>query len=152
MQGAPVKRSEAGTSAHEQFSFSLGTTMLLLTLASVVFGVVAINPGLGIWVCVLSVPVLVRTIRNVRESEAQGNEVSSLQKVGLFLSSFVAASVLAVLGCVAAFASFCGVCLLLVSAGDDSGALVWGFGLTAFGALCLFAIIRHFVVRRRERA
>ncbi len=152
--GAPVVTTESAASAPDKFSFSLGTTMLLLTLASVIFGIVAISPGLGFWVCILAVPVLVRTIRNVRESEARGQKVSPAQKVGLFASSFAAAMVIAVLVCAAAFATFCGVCLLLVSTDSRHGGteyLIWGLGMCAFGGLSIFALIRHFRKKRAEK-
>jgi hypothetical protein len=49
---------------------------LLMTLASVCFGLLAVAPGLGIPVCVLLVPVLIRTTMVVRRREAAGAAVS----------------------------------------------------------------------------
>ena len=80
----------------DRFSFSLSTLFLLMTLASVCFGLLAVAPGLGIPVCVLLVPVLVRTTMVVRRREAAGAAVSRAEKVSLMASSFGVATVLAV--------------------------------------------------------
>jgi hypothetical protein len=92
-------------------SFSISTLLLATTLAAIVAALVAEVPGLGIPVCILLAPVLVRTVMVVRRREAAGKRVSTAEKVALLLTSFAVANViLAVVG-VAAVGSFCAVCL-----------------------------------------
>lgn len=98
-----------------KLSFSLSTLLLIVTLASVTFGILAVNPGLGVFACVILAPVIVRTVMVVRRREQRGVEVRPVEKIGLFLASFGVATILAVVVSTAAFASFCGVCLMMVS-------------------------------------
>lgn len=130
--------------APERFSFSLSTLLLLVTLASVCFGLLVVAPGLGVPMCVLLVPVLVRTAMVVRRREAVGRPVSRAEKISLVVSSLGVASVLAVVVSAAAFAGFCGVCLLIVSADNHyggSGALVWGLVMCCAAAAAVGATI-----------
>lgn len=137
----------------ENFSFSLATMLLLMTLASVCMGLLVAVRGWGIFACIIMVPVFFRTVRVVRHREARGKDVSPGEKIALFATSFAVSSVLVIVVCVSAFCSFCGVCLTLVSLGDYSGdTLPWGIGM------CLIAVVGFVVmvkmiqwIRRRYR-
>ncbi|MDH3719206.1 MAG: hypothetical protein OES79_13895 [Planctomycetota bacterium] len=137
----------------ERFSFALSTVMLVITLASVCFGLLAVAPGLAVPMCVLLVPVFVRTMMVVRRREAAGMSVSPLQKVGLFLGSFAVATILSVVIAVAAFCSFCGVCLVVISGDSSYGGsetLLWGIGMCSAAAAAVVAIVFIFKwIRRR---
>ncbi len=109
--------------------------MLVMTLASICFGLLAVAPGLAVPMCVLLVPVFVRTAMVVRRREASGLAVSSTEKVTLFIGSFGVATVVAVVVGVAAFCSFCGVCLLAVSVDNSYGGPGW-----FLGGILMFAI------------
>ncbi len=160
--GAKITADAVGTqpidptlAAPQQFSFSLSTLLLLMTLASVCFGLLAVAPGLGIPMCVLLVPVLVRTAMVVRRREAAGLVVSHVEKIGLMASSFSVAIVLAAVVSAAAFAGFCGVCLLMVSPDNKyggPGVLAWGIGMCAIAAGAVWMAIRVTKwIRRRYR-
>ena len=139
----------------DHFSFSLSTLFLLMTLASVCFGLLAVWPGLGIPVCVLLVPVLIRTTMVVRRREAAGTAVSRAARVSLMASSFGVATVLAVVVSSAAFSGFCGVCLLMVSPDrkyGGPGMLLWGIGMCVLAAIGVWLTIRVAKwIRRRYR-
>ena len=141
--------------APQRFSFSLSTLLLLITLASVCMGLLAVAPGLGVPMCVLLVPVLVRTAMVVRRREAAGLPVSRVEKIGLAASSFGVASVLAIVVSAAAFAGFCGVCLLMVSADGrygGPGMFAWGVGMCFIAALAVWISIGVLKwIRRRYR-
>jgi len=125
----------------ERFSFSLATMLLMITLASVGMGLLVALPGLGVLACIVMVPVLVRTVRVVRKREARGKEVSSSEKISLFVGSFVVSTVLAIVVGVAAFCSFCGVCLTLVSSSDPK-ALPIALGVCGLGIGAIFLAFR----------
>jgi len=55
-----------------------------MTLASVCLGLLMVYPGLGVIVCVLLVPVLVRTVRVVQHRKAIGVPVSKAGASGSF--------------------------------------------------------------------
>lgn len=140
----------------ERFSFSLGTMMLLMTLASVTFGILAINRGVGVFVCVLLAPVLVRTMLVVQARETVGKEVRPAEKVGLFLVSFGVATVLAVVVSAVAFASFLGYVLISCSSSEIYGRplqFYWGLGycLVAAGVIYLIVPIAKWIRRRYRR-
>jgi len=141
--------------APDRFSFSLSTLLLLMTLAAVCFGLLAEAPGLGVPLCVLLVPVLVRTAKVVRRREAAGVTVSRAEKIGLMATSLGVATVVAVVVAVAAFCSFCGVCLLLVSADNSyggAGTFLWGLGICAVAGLSIWLLkVLDKWIRRRYR-
>ncbi len=126
--------SPSETRPSQNFSFSLSTLLLLMTLASVCLGLITIYPGLGVPVCVLLVPALMRTARVVQHRKAIGMPVSNAQKAGLLLASFGVATILTMVTIVTAFSSACGV-LLIVFYGMEGGGndlLIWGIGMCAF--------------------
>ena len=135
-------------------SFSLATLFLIVTLASVCMGLLVAAPGLGVFACIIMVPVFFRTIRVVRHREAMGENISPLQKVIMFTTSFALSSVLVIVVCVCAFCSFCGVCLAVVAVGGSAGGDVapWAVGL-CFGAIASIAVAVQMIrwMRRRYR-
>ncbi len=141
--------------APERFSFSLSTLLLLMTLAAVCFGLLAEAPGLGVPLCVLLVPVLIRTAMVVRRREAAGVPVSRAEKIGLMATSLGVATVVAVVVAVAAFCSFCGVCLLAVSADNKyggAGTFLSGLGVCTVAGLSIWLLkVMDKWLRRRFR-
>jgi len=122
-----------------------------MTLASVCLALVTAYPGLGVILCMLLVPALVRTIRVVQHRRAMGLPVSSVKKTGLFLASFGMAAVLLTVISTAAFASFCGF-LLMAFSGNDDALLPWAIGVCALAVAAIVltvAVIRW--IRRRYR-
>jgi hypothetical protein len=107
----------AAARSHEGLSYSLSTLMLIMTLAAVACALVVALPGLGIPICILLVPVLIRTAMVVRRREESGRPVSAGEKIALVLISLVVANVIAAVVAVAAIGSFCFVCL---SAGTEA--------------------------------
>ncbi len=137
---------------YQAYSFSLFMLLLIMTLASVCMGLIITSPGLGVLVCVLLVPVLVRTVRVVRHRETVGEPVSNAEKVRLFLASFGVASSLVVVISIAILASLGSVCML-VFAGNDDQALPWAIGLCALAmaAFVLIIGISRWIYRRYRR-
>lgn len=155
----PVAReSEAEESAlpypDQGLSFSLATLFLIITLASVCMGLLVAAPGLGVFACIIMVPVFFRTMRVVRHRERMGESISPLQKVMMFSTSFALSSVLVIVVCVSAFCSFCGVCLAVVAVGGSAGGdfVPWAVGLS-FGAVASIAVAVQMIrwMRRRYR-
>lgn len=95
-------------------SFSLSTLMLLVTMASIGCGLMALFPGFGVLAALVLVPVLIRTSMVVEKRKADGDRVSSDERARLFLTSYAVTSVISIvlLACVcfSAFAAFCVVC------------------------------------------
>jgi len=112
-----------GPATPDRFSFSLSTLMLIITLASVCLGLLAVEPGLGVFVCVILMPVFIRTAIVLRKREAQGMDVPPSAKISLFVASFFTALVVAMVVQGAAFGTFCLVCLTTYSAAGDRGEL-----------------------------
>jgi hypothetical protein len=121
-------------------SFSLATMMLLMTLAAVWLGLLAAAPGLAILVCILLVPVIVRTARVVRRREERGRTVSSGEKIALAATSFMVTLVILVVTTVAAVGTFCGLCLGMYTMSDrrDQNA---GIQMVISGAVTLVVLI-----------
>jgi hypothetical protein len=91
--------------------FGLSSLMLVMTLFAVICGVFSISPGIGLAVCIVAAPALVRTCLVVARRKSRGRSVSGVQKTGMYLGSFlVTAIILSILG-VVAFGTFFGVCL-----------------------------------------
>ncbi len=132
-------------------SFSLSTMFLLVTLASVCMGLLVVVPGLGVFACIVMVPVFLRTVRVVRRRDAIGQEMRPLEKVLMFSTSFAVTSVLVIVVCVSAFCSFCGVCLTIFATSSGEGdALGWGIGM-CFVAVLGFALMVQIIRWRRRR-
>jgi hypothetical protein len=144
----PVKRIQRREP--EPFSYSLATMFLLMALASVCMGLLVVWPGLGIFACVVMVPVFIRTIRVVKHRESLGEEISSAEKAALFLGSFAVSSVLVVLVCVSAFCSFCGVCLTVVSFSNEPSMVPVALGVGAIGVGVFFVANKLFKWNQRR--
>lgn len=134
-----------------RFSFSLSTLLLLMTLAAICFGLLAAAPGLGVPMCVLLVPVLIRTVMVVRRREASGLPVSRAKKIGLMATSFGVATVVAVVVAVAAFCSFCGVCLLGIGGSNEEAMLGAGIMFSLAGVSVVMLVFLGKWIRRRYR-
>lgn len=139
---------------HRAASFSLSTMLLITTLVAICCGLLAAAPGLGIVVCVLLAPVLVRTARVVRRREAAGARVSPAEKVSLAATSLVVAMVMATVVGFAAFCCFCAVCAFAYgSSGNQPGLLLLAFGVSVAAGLSLwgFGKLVQWSRRRFER-
>ncbi len=100
-------------------TFLLSTIILVVTLAAICFGLLRQAPGLTIPMCVLLLPVFIRTGMVLRRREQVGKQTSIGTKIGLFAGSFLVATIMACTVSVAAFLSFCGACLVLGSVGSS---------------------------------
>ena len=137
----------------ERFSFSISTMLLIVTLASIALSLIVTMPGLGVFACILMVPVFIRTVRVVHHQEAKGRTVSAGQKAWLFFGSFVVASVLSIVICITAFCTFCGVCLVLVSADrkyGGGGTFLWGLLMCLLAVAAFLGVIRIVKAMRRR--
>lgn len=134
----------------EGFSFSLSTLLLVMTLAAVCFGLLAVAPGLGIPACIILAPVLVRTSMVVRRREAAGLSVSGPQKIGLAISSFLTVSMIIALAAVASVGTFCAVCLGIYSVGGDRSANA--ASVAAFLAAAIVSLLTLTAMVRLVRA
>jgi hypothetical protein len=113
---SPPKQPPPDPVPDRGITFSLSTLLLVTTIAAVCCGLFTAAPGLGIFVCILLAPALVRTAMVVRRRQARGHPVSTAQKAGLLLTSLVVAQVILIVVAFAAVGTFCAVCL---SAGDE---------------------------------
>lgn len=112
LAGNPYAPPTAGAPEAEQpYSFSLGTLLVVVTLASVVCGLFAIAPGLGILGVLLCSPALVRTALVMRKREAAGLDVSPTRKLLFFVGSFFTSAIVMAVVTIASVGTFCGVCL-----------------------------------------
>ncbi len=139
----------------QNFSFSLATLMLLMTLASIGLGLTTIYPHLGVLVCVLLVPALVRTSQIVRRRKATGVPVSNAEKTGLFLASFSAATVLLIVIIAVVFIGIWAIFLLVLIANQtNSGRGILSFGQEGFlmmAAIVLAGVISIWIYCRYRR-
>jgi hypothetical protein len=131
-------------------SFSISTLLLATTLVAVCAALIAEVPGLGIPVCILLAPVLIRTIMVVRRREAAGKHVSTGDKVVLILTSFVVINVILTVVGVAAVGTFCAVCLGTVAVLDE-GAMVAAGLVALFVTISLVVLMYRWVRKRYQR-
>jgi len=96
-------------------SFTLGSLFLAITLIAICLGIIAMAPGLGIVLAIISLPAFVRTGLVVQRRAALGKSVTPAQKVWWFLGSLLTSTVVAVVVLVASVGTFCAVCLGLVA-------------------------------------
>lgn len=133
----------------EKFSFSLSTLLLITTLASIAFGLLAVAPGLGVFVCIIILPVFVRTLLVLRKREAKGMDVSPRTKTILFWGSFFSASLIAILVSITAFGAFCvSLCFLAPRSG---GGIYFVYIFTTLATLSVITIAFFWVRDRYER-
>jgi hypothetical protein len=134
------------------FQFGLSSLLLIMTLASVLFSVMAMAPGVGIVLAILAIPPLVRTWRVANHRQTQGHPLSARDRIGIFLAALgiavgigVAAGVAFFATCFMGFVAGSGISGIWAKGYDTLG---WGvltgglFGLAAGGAAGYF-LIRH---------
>jgi len=148
---AGAERTAAVAKLPPEFSYSLSTLLLITTLVAVAFGLLSVAPGLGIIVCILLVPVLVRTAMVVRRREAAGRPVSVGQKFGMILGSLVVAHVILAVVIVSAVGTFCAVCLGIAGTRGPDDAVIWFAILAAAFATILLLVLMFRWVRARYR-
>jgi hypothetical protein len=85
-------------------TYSLSTLFLIVTVAGICFGLIAIAPGLGIPIAVLLVPALFRTFEISSYRRARGERLTWEDKIGSFLATLVGILLLIVAGLAALFA------------------------------------------------
>jgi hypothetical protein len=90
--------------------------VLPVTLASVVFALMAAQPGVAIIVCIFLAPALFRTIRVMRLRKQRGIASTSLEKASMLAGSFFALFVSVTVVAVATVGTFCGMTVGLASA------------------------------------
>lgn len=150
--GKPVLIHSVAGAKKTGFSYSLSTLMLMATLAAICFGLLSTAPGLGIPICILLAPVLLRTAIVVRRREATGRAVSAGQKLGLILGSLVVAHVIAAVVTVAAIGTFCAVCLGIAASAPGSDEAAISFALLAAAVVTILLLVLMFRwVRARYR-
>ncbi|HEX6963828.1 MAG TPA: hypothetical protein VF175_18315 [Lacipirellula sp.] len=130
-------------------SFSIATLLLATTVVAICAALVAEAPGIGITMCILLAPVLVRTAMVVRRREAAGKRVSAGEKIGLILTSFVVINVIVAVVGFAAIGTFCAVCLGTVGALDEASMVVAGISALVITVALLVVMVRW--VRSRYR-
>jgi hypothetical protein len=101
--------------------FSLESLMLVITLISVCLGMLVAVPGLGVLVCIVAVPALIRTLIAGRQQKAATGPLGLQEKVLAFLASTgIVMGVL--LAGVSAFAVACvGTCFAALGVSAASG-------------------------------
>jgi hypothetical protein len=127
----------------QPISFSLGTLMLITTIVAVCCGLIVAAPGLGVLVCIVLAPVMVRTAMVVKAREAAGRTVTLGEKVGLVIVSFVVTNVIMVVVLVAAVGTFCAVCLGAGSEAAIPFALLIAGTTSIVVLVLLFKWVRH---------
>ncbi|MCA9101694.1 MAG: hypothetical protein KDA63_11115 [Planctomycetales bacterium] len=122
--------------------------MLIVALAAVLFGVIAMRWGFGIILAVLTVPALVRTIGIQVRRRAAGAPLSPSDKVLAFVGSLAVVTVIAV-SAIAAFAAICFPAgLFAMRNGDAVARLGWIVG-TMVGLAVAFILGRWLWPARR---
>jgi hypothetical protein len=125
--------------------------MLLTTLAAACFGLLATLPGLGIMVCILMVPVLIRTARVVRRREVAGGFVSPVEKISLMVTSFAATTILATVVGFATFCCACAVCATAFGVAEGETEILGIALLAAAGAAVAILVSRKLIKWSRWR-
>jgi len=129
-------RAADGPTPHERrdrapLQFGLASLMLVMTLFAVLCGVFSISPGLGLAVCIVSAPALVRTALVVARRKSKGRSVSGIEKTVMYLGSFfVTAIILSILGAVA-YGTFFAVCLGVATSSTPFEESAVGIGIAA---------------------
>jgi hypothetical protein len=147
-QAAALPAPPAPVVRHAGASFSLGTLFVVMTLVAICCGLFIAAPGLGITVCIVLAPVLVRTAMVVNRREAAGRPVSMAEKAGLIFSSLLVAHVILAVVIVAAVGSFCAVCL---SAGTEA-AIPFAIMAAAIPTILVLMLMVRWVRARYRRA
>jgi hypothetical protein len=100
--GPRTAQSTAHSALHSHpTSFSLQSSLLVVTLVALVLGSFSIAPGLGIFLAIISVPALIRTAIVVRRGESQGVAADAKGKAVMFAASLAVVAVAGVAASVA---------------------------------------------------
>jgi hypothetical protein len=102
------------------WSFSIGSLMLVVTLAAVCLGLGAAAPGLGIALAIVATPALVRTFVSSAQRKAQGERLQPGDKVATFAASVGVVLLAGVAAGVAFFATCLIACFPAMATGSDT--------------------------------
>jgi hypothetical protein len=126
-------------------AMSLASLMLLVTLASVIFALMATLPGLAVPVCIFLAPALLRTVRVMRLRKQRGIASTSLEKASVLAGSFFALVVSVSVVTAATLGTFCGVTVALTSATPRSSE--WSFVVAGLAALAATLAVAAWLLR-----
>ncbi|KKK48401.1 hypothetical protein LCGC14_3145490 [marine sediment metagenome] len=76
------------------YQFGLSTLMLMITLSAVLMSVTSMEPGLGLALAVLSAPPVIRTYVIVYRRKTLGRNVSTGEKVAMYLGSLLVTAIM----------------------------------------------------------
>lgn len=132
-------------------TFTIATVLVATALFAVGFELLRIAPGIAITLAILCVPAFIRTAMVVNRREQRGAPVTTLKKVGWFLGSIAATTIMFVVVLVASLGTFCATCLMI--AGPRGGSSSEGFVFLATGVTTLLALALcfHWIGRRWKR-
>jgi fucose permease len=140
--------------------YSLASLLMFVTLASVVFGVSSLAPGIGVPLGMVALLVWLRTAAVARHRQARGELLDHAERAQLFVRSFGVALALIALTCVAGCAAFFAACFACIATfaalepiGDDT-AMAAGYIVHGIVGLAIVVPTLWFVakmVRRRWR-
>lgn len=131
---------------HAPIQFSLGSMMLLVTLAAVVLGAAAIAPGLGIGLAILAAPALIRTAVVASRQRSAGHPLDLRTKAWIFVGTLGILTVI-VTATAAAFVATCFPIGAAAFGADSMGlmGLAWlvGISVAIFSLYVLFRAFRR---------
>lgn len=129
-----------------------GMTGLVLGVAYVFvsIAVLAMLPGPGMILLVFGAPAVARAWKIRKKREEKGMQVTGLQQSFLLLSSFLTISVSVFLVFIAAFGTFCGVCLTGVTSqvASEQVTILVAFLAAAIVGIATVAACRKFMQRQ----
>ena len=133
-------------------NYSLASLMMFVTLVAVNLGIITQWPGIGVPMAIISFVIWSRTVNVVRQRATEGVEVSPLQKMLIFMSSFTMTVVVLVLIIVTGGAALGAACAAMFATAD-AAALPWliGFGTLAIGGILSLIYIFRAINRRNAR-
>jgi len=139
-------------------TFSLDTLFLVMTLVAVCAGIVAAAPEALVFVVLIVVPAVVRTLGKTRQRVKSGEELTASAKIGAFFGSLMLAALTWAAAMVAFFGACwaaCGAAALVGAAGPYGGnALTFGFIIGGIVGLVVFVSLYRLLWpgRRRKKA
>jgi hypothetical protein len=131
--------------------YSLASLMMFMTLAAVVLGVSTQWPGIGIPLGVVALVIWSRTVNIVRQRAGEGFEVSALEKIQIFMSSFAMTIAIFVLVIVTGAAALGAACAAIISTMEQE-AFPWLIGLSMLAIVGFVALMRIFRSINRRNA
>jgi O-antigen/teichoic acid export membrane protein len=132
--------------------FSLATLLLIMTLTSVLCGLIAAAPGLGIPIAVLSVPALVRTCITASRRQKRGEAMPFEEKASTFVVTVVLGGALLATTAVVFGITFFVVCLA-TGGGIDSeeSPVTYVAAVVVAAAVFIGLLVLWYRVARRRR-